>query len=677
MTRLALRLALLLAWLPAAPAFAAQTTGGVTWLDSLAYRKPAFYPLTVPDEASVPNQYYVDQQSGSGTACSQASPCSWAGLSGKPGTTGGPAYIYLKGNARLNLTGTLYGSAGNEIVIKPWPGSTSVVTMTSAAGSNWANANIIQGANVHHLVMDGGQNLLFEFVGTSGSDQNNYTLVVSSNYVTIARTRIHAGAGSGPALGIGTGAGSYNHIGWINNEMYDSTHYYGVYTGGGVGCADGNTSHSDVYFYNNIFRDICGRGIQIEPRSAATNTYVSGNAFHDLGWGVACGVSISHAVEPAGACGATINGVYVDNNLAFNLYGGFGQVGEGSNEYWRNNTIYRYGIQTPVTLGSHAFSAYADGNPGTVQNNIILAPVSGGINPINRSSGFTTSKNLCESGAACGSSALSGTPATVFVSTSTSSADYLLPAGTGPAINAGNNYYSAGLTTDYLAAARPSSAAFEVGAIEYATGGDTTPPSLTSLAVASDGATIALGFSETVNANSAIPTLASNAGVAVTLAAPSGNGSTTLTWTLSRQVLNSEIVTASYAQPGNGIEDIAGNDLPSFSSQPVTNSSVQTLVALSNLLPVGALPKTTTSASLQATTSKNAACRYSTAANAAYAAMTPYSATGGTSHSQSVPVKAGVAYRYCSTCLDSAALQESAQSCTYFNVLPRPKRRVW
>lgn len=453
--------------------FAAQTTGGVNWIDQLNYTKPQFYPLIVPDEASVSNKYYVDFTNGSGTVCSQSAPCKdISNVAGKAGTTGGPAYIYLKGSGRLNLTSTLYGSVGQEIVIKPWPGLTSVVTMTSAAGSDWTKANIIKSANVHHIIMDGGPNLLFEFVGTSGSDQNNYTLVISSNYVTIARTRIHAGSGSGPALGIGTGSGSYDHIWWINNEMYDSKKYYGVYTGGGTGCTSGDTSHSNVYFYNNIFRDICGRGIQIEPRKSALNTYVSGNAFHDLGWGLSCGVSISHAVEPATACGASLNGIYVDNNLAFNLYGGFGQVGEGSNEYWRNNTIYRYGIQTPVTLGSHAFSAYSDGARSTLQNNIILYPASSGINPINRGSGFTTSGNLCESGMSCGASSKSGTKDTTFISYDPNNASFLELKSGSPAINSGLSLLSSGITIDYLGNSRSS--AFDIGAIEYISGGTST-----------------------------------------------------------------------------------------------------------------------------------------------------------------------------------------------------------
>src|SRR5689334_15620630 len=80
-------------------ALADQTTGGVNWLDPLGYTKPRFMPITVPTEASVTNKWYVDLSTGSGTACTQASPCSWTSVAGKAGVgTGGPAYIYIKGS---------------------------------------------------------------------------------------------------------------------------------------------------------------------------------------------------------------------------------------------------------------------------------------------------------------------------------------------------------------------------------------------------------------------------------------------------------------------------------------------------------------------------------------------------------------------------------------------------
>src|SRR4051794_31878615 len=82
-------------------AYADQTTGGVNWLDPLAYRKPTFVPITVPSTAVA--TYYIDGTSGSGGTCSQGSPCKFfSDLCGKPGMTGGPVFVYIKGNISSN-----------------------------------------------------------------------------------------------------------------------------------------------------------------------------------------------------------------------------------------------------------------------------------------------------------------------------------------------------------------------------------------------------------------------------------------------------------------------------------------------------------------------------------------------------------------------------------------------
>ena len=108
------RVALLAALIGSSAAHADMTSGGVSWLDTLTYTKPTFMPLAVPDESGVANKYYVDMSNGSGSACTQSAPCaSIAAVSGKPGTSGGPAYIYMKGNGYLNITGsTLAGCSG-------------------------------------------------------------------------------------------------------------------------------------------------------------------------------------------------------------------------------------------------------------------------------------------------------------------------------------------------------------------------------------------------------------------------------------------------------------------------------------------------------------------------------------------------------------------------------------
>jgi hypothetical protein len=65
-------------------------------------------------------------------------------------------------------------------------------------------------------------------------------------------------------------------------------------------------------------------------------------------------------------------------------------------------------------------------------------------------------------------------------------------------------------------------------------------------------------------------------GGATTLTYASGSGGTSLTFNVSRTVLEAETgCVNSYTQPGNGIEDLAGNDLASFSNQAVTNNSTQ------------------------------------------------------------------------------------------------------
>jgi hypothetical protein len=476
MTRLCapviLALGLITVSLPVASALAAETSGGVFWVDTLGYTKPRFVPLAVPDEATVSDKYYVNFTTGSGTSCTQGAPCKdISAVAGKPGTTGGPAYVYLKGSGRLNLTGTLFGSPGKEIVIKPWPGDTSLVTMQTTGGGTVTSANIVKSGSVHDVIIDGGPNMQFDFVGApSTGDQNAYTLVISSNFVTVARSRIRAAGGYGPALGVAIGSGTYSNIRIVNNEIYDANKPgapYGVYTGGGTGCTAGDTAHTNVYFLNNIIRNICGRGIQIEPRNFGRFTYVEGNAFHDTGTN-SCGFGqVSDAVQPADSCGGSISDLYVRNNIMFSLGGGgVGLVGSVTNAFVQNNTIYDYAKAAPLSTSSHGISCYADGCPGTIQNNVILHTTASGINPLNRASGLAASSNLCEPGKACGNLSKTGTRDSVFISYDPDSVDFLRLKSGSAAIGGGSNLHSAGLTGDYFGGSRPSNTSFDLGAIQ-------------------------------------------------------------------------------------------------------------------------------------------------------------------------------------------------------------------
>lgn len=443
---------------------AETTTGGVNWLDPVGYTKPAFYPITVPTESTVTNKWYVDQTAGGGTACTQVSPCSTiTAVAGKAGTTGGPAYIYVKGNGKLSITGTLYGSAGNEIVIKPWPGETNVVTFNKS-GSNTGDANTVSGSGVHHLIFDGGPNLLFSFTG-SGSTQNAYVLTINSSDITMYRVRLAGGSAQGPALGIATGTGTtiINNVRWINSEIYNTPNYYGVYTGGGTSCSAGDTRHTNLYFINSIFRDICGRGIQIEPRASSNGVWIEGNAFHDGFDGLSCGVSISRAVTPADACGGSLTNTFVRNNLAFELGGGFMQF-VGTNIFADNNTIYRYGKSSPITTGSHGFTG-----TGTARNNIVHTPVQAGVYDFDPNHGTITQVTNLTSG-------------TLFASTNSADTTYLQLSSGSAARNSGTNLASSWVSqswpspTDYRLAIRPTApTAWDIGATQFFTSGGIRP----------------------------------------------------------------------------------------------------------------------------------------------------------------------------------------------------------
>ncbi len=109
---------------------------------------------------------------------------------------------------------------------------------------------------------------------------------------------------------------------------------------------------------------------------------------------------------------------------------------------------------------------------------------------------------------------------------------------------------------------------------------DVTAPTLTSASIPSAGTSLSIVFSEAVsigaggNGGFAI----TMSGGAVTLTYSSGSGTNTLVYTTSRTISNGETCSDfDYTQPGNGVEDAAGNDLATFTNQQasVTNNSSQ------------------------------------------------------------------------------------------------------
>ncbi len=154
----------------------------------------------------------------------------------------------------------------------------------------------------------------------------------------------------------------------------------------------------------------------------------------------------------------------------------------------------------------------------------------------------------------------------------------LHPLASSPLLNAGTNLTSLVGSTilDFDGNLMPSSGAWPIGA--YGATNSDVGPSATSGTVNSSGTTLTIGFSEVIyigSGGSAGFTISSSGGAA-TLTYVSGSGSSSLIYAISRIIYLGETATASYTQPGNGFEDLDGNDIATFSNLSVVNNSTAT-----------------------------------------------------------------------------------------------------
>ena len=106
-------------------------------------------------------------------------------------------------------------------------------------------------------------------------------------------------------------------------------------------------------------------------------------------------------------------------------------------------------------------------------------------------------------------------------------------------------------------------------------GSDETAPTVESASVNAAGNTLTLGLSESVTSGTDGWTGFSLGGVSgETLTYSSGDGTASIMFAISgATVLQSDTVTLDHTQPGDGVQDAAGNLLASFSNMSVTNNS--------------------------------------------------------------------------------------------------------
>jgi hypothetical protein len=107
---------------------------------------------------------------------------------------------------------------------------------------------------------------------------------------------------------------------------------------------------------------------------------------------------------------------------------------------------------------------------------------------------------------------------------------------------------------------------------------DATAPTLSSATIPTTGDSITLAFTEAVSIGAGgnagwVPTLT---GGASAMTYSSGDGTSSLVYTLARTVESGETGTLAYTQPGDGLEDAAGNDLATIASAAIVNNSTAT-----------------------------------------------------------------------------------------------------
>jgi hypothetical protein len=129
-----------------------------------------------------------------------------------------------------------------------------------------------------------------------------------------------------------------------------------------------------------------------------------------------------------------------------------------------------------------------------------------------------------------------------------------------------------------------ASAAMVAGASGYVeAGGDVTAPTLSSITIGTNGTSWTFAYSENVTGSPTSDlcgayTAAMTTAGAITLTYASGDGTNSVVCSGSPTVNSGDTVAnggVDYTQPGNGIEDAAGNDLASLTDKAVTNNSTQ------------------------------------------------------------------------------------------------------
>ena len=295
---------------------------------------------------------------------------------------------------------------------------------------------------------------------------------------------------------------------------------------------------------------------------------------------------------------------YVYNNVFFSPTAVCILNGNAETDYVWNNLFYQMNGVIPFQCDGRAgqSTGYFYNNTAVVDGGIFIRNTGLGTPWNNTIVNNHVINGTLTDGSATSSNNLIQTTSQATADGYTSGNNWQPTTSASSTVNAGASQ-SGLFTNDLLNVARPQGASWDIGAYEFV-GTDTAAPTLQTAVIDSTGSVLTLNFSEIVATGSADNAgwSMSASGGALTASYSSGDGSISVAYSLSRTVQLGETVTVSYTQPGNGVEDIAGNDLATTGSVSVTNNSTAGQVVLPVFSPVAGPYFNTTNVSITSST---------------------------------------------------------------------------
>jgi len=429
------------------------------------------------------NSYYVSTTGNNGN--NGLSPATaWATLEYAMTKVSAGDTVYVMAGTYVHdyITSTKCGSAGNWITYTAY-GDGEVILDATGSTSTWAGALWL--TNVKYVRFSGFT------IRDSSSFGMLFEVTTTSNNITIDNCTIYNCSSSGICFQGASGTKTIKDLLVENNTIYNcQNNWYGTRTqevvtfsvcarfvfrnnylyDGHIVLVDVKNSCSEGYLYNNQLDTTGTYGFYLDAGATNSNNL---SFYNNIAWGSGTGYVL------ASEAGGTLTDISYYNNIYNGTQNAFkiDNCQSVAGNHLKTNLKY---INNVIASGSTAFKfleADADIVNLTVRNNIVNA--SGGFsvpyielenNNVDHNLYNVTSSNYY------GANSINGSPCFV----DPSNGDFHLLSNS-PAIDAGSSDNAP--LVDFDGVSRPQGSAVDIGAFEFLSGYDTTPPQISGISI--------------------------------------------------------------------------------------------------------------------------------------------------------------------------------------------------